>query len=109
MYEKPTNATISHSTRYKEPIRYISTNNPNSAYAQHILNHQHEYGPTDQTLHLLKTCTKGSIMNQWETFHILQLHDLNRLVQEQQPPVHNPLFKPGNPQQQYLDVGTPTQ
>ena len=42
------------SVRYKEHMGYIRTNSPNSAYAQHILNHQHEYGPPEQTLHLLK-------------------------------------------------------
>jgi hypothetical protein len=32
------------SVRYREHIRCIGTNSSNSAYAQHILNHQHEYG-----------------------------------------------------------------
>jgi len=75
---------------------------------QHILNHQHEYGPPEQTLHLLKSCTKGGIMNQWENFHILQLHDLNQLVQEQQVPEHNPLFHLSIPQLSYRDANTYT-
>ena len=32
--------------RHKEHVRYVRTNNPISAYAQHILNNQHEYGTT---------------------------------------------------------------
>jgi hypothetical protein len=36
--------------RYQDHIRYIKYNNPQSAYAQHILNNRHEYGP------LLKLC-----------------------------------------------------
>ena len=86
------------SVRYEEHIRYIRMNSPNSAYAQHILNHQHEYGPPEQTLHLLKSCTKGGIMNQWENFRILQLHNMNQLIQEQQIPEHNPLFRLSIPQ-----------
>ena len=35
--------------RYKEHIRYIKNNNPQSAYALHILNNQHEYGPIEKT------------------------------------------------------------
>jgi hypothetical protein len=32
-------------TRYIENCRYINTNDPKSAYAMHILNNKHEYGP----------------------------------------------------------------
>ena len=96
------------SVRYREHIGCTRTNSPNSAYAQHILNHQHEYGPPEQTLHLLKSCTKGSIMNQWKNFHILQWHDLNQLVQEQQVPDHNPLFRLSTPQPSHRDINTYT-
>ena len=46
---------ISHNLRqrYQEHIRYIRHNNPQSAYAQHILNNKHEYGPIDNTMSLL--------------------------------------------------------
>ena len=54
-------------TRYKEHIRYIRTNNPQSAYATHILQNRHEYGPKNETLQLLKACNKGTQMNCWET------------------------------------------
>ena len=37
--------------RYREHICYIINNNPQSAYTQHILRNQHEYGPL-QTLWL---------------------------------------------------------
>ena len=36
--------------RYKEHIRYIRYNNPNSAYAQHILCNQHEYGTMENLM-----------------------------------------------------------
>ena len=41
--------------RYKERIRYIKYNNPKSAYAQHILRNQHEYG----TVKNLRTLTQA--------------------------------------------------
>jgi len=42
--------------RHKEHISYIRTNNPQSAYAMHILQNRHEYGKIENTLQLLKTC-----------------------------------------------------
>jgi hypothetical protein len=53
--------------RHKENIRYISTNNPTSAYAVHMLNNKHECGTPAETLELLKPCNKGTRMNCWET------------------------------------------
>jgi hypothetical protein len=46
------------SLRFKEHARYIRHNNPQSAYALHILQHQHEYRAIDKTMTLLKTCEK---------------------------------------------------
>jgi len=39
---------------YQEPIKYIRHYEPQSAYAQHILNNKHEYGPINNTITLLK-------------------------------------------------------
>jgi hypothetical protein len=43
-------------TRHKEHIRYIKTNNPASAYATHILNNRHEYETANDTLKLIQPC-----------------------------------------------------
>ena len=40
--------------RYSEHIRYIKNNDPQSAYAQHILQNIHEYGTRTDTMSLLK-------------------------------------------------------
>ena len=40
--------------RYQEHIRYIEHNEPQLAYALHILNNKHEYGPINNTMTLLK-------------------------------------------------------
>jgi hypothetical protein len=78
--------------RYKEHIRYTLTNSPTSAYALHILNQCHYYGPPDNMLHLLKPCMKGNPMNCWESFYTQQLNHLNLLIDEQQPQEPNPLY-----------------
>jgi len=58
-------------TRHKEHTRYISTDNPISAYALHILNNRHQYGSAEETLELLKPCNKGTKINSWESFCML--------------------------------------
>jgi len=70
-------------TRHGEHTRYIRTNNPNSAYAMHILNNKHEYGTANETLKLLKPCNKGLKMNCWESFYIQLYCQRNRLIKEQ--------------------------
>jgi hypothetical protein len=41
-------------TRYKEHIRSIRCNKEDSAFAQHILNTGHQYGPVEQIIELIK-------------------------------------------------------
>ena len=41
----------------------ITTNNSNSAYALYNLNNRHEYGSMEDTMILLKTCTKRLKIN----------------------------------------------
>ena len=79
------------STRYKEHIRYIKNNNPQSGYALHILSNKHEFCP-QETIKLVKHCKKGKLMNTWETMFIQKYHGLGRLVAEQQKPDHSPLY-----------------
>jgi hypothetical protein len=80
-------------TCYKEHLRYIRYNNPNSAYAMHILNNRHDFGPKEETLKLLKPCTKGTRMNCWEALFIHIHHRHNILISEQQVTDTNPLFE----------------
>ena len=79
--------------RYKEHIIYIKTNNPQSAYALHILNNRHEYGPQEETMQMVKACKKGKHMNCWEAMYIQEYHKRGLLVTEQQPFEHNILFE----------------
>jgi hypothetical protein len=78
--------------RHKEHIRFIRQNQTISAYAMHILNNNHEYGPITETMRLLKHCKKSTTMNCWEDLFIQQYKE-DKLIREQQTPETNPLFK----------------
>ena len=46
--------------RHSEHTRYIRTNNPQSAYAEHILKNRHEYGSFHNTMKLIKPINRPS-------------------------------------------------
>ena len=77
---------------HREHTRYIRNSSPTSAYAAHILDNRHEFGPADQTLKLLKPCIKGTKMNCWEAFFMHIYHKHIILISEQQVTYTNPLF-----------------
>ena len=62
------------------------------AYANHIIQNKHEFGPAETTLKLLKQCKKGSHMNCWEQKYIQEYHRSGKLIMEQQTYEYNPLF-----------------
>jgi hypothetical protein len=78
---------------YKEHTRYIKNNNPQSAYALHILNNQHEYGPIEKTMTHLKPLKNTSLLTPYEQFFIQAFHKSGRLVSEQNPSERNPLLQ----------------
>ena len=80
-------------TRFKEHIRYIRSNNSTSAYAAHILENRHAYGPKEKTLQLLKTCRKGKHMDCWEALYTQVLRHKEVLIDEQLIGGSNPLFQ----------------
>jgi len=84
------------STRFKEHIRYIKYNNPQSAYAIHTLQNKHEYGPEKETLQLVKQCIKGTRMSCWENSYIQMHHIRGTLITEQQVNELNPLYSAAN-------------
>jgi len=49
-------------TRFQEHIRYIKTNSPQSAYAQHILHSQYKYGALAESMTLLKPLQHESML-----------------------------------------------
>jgi predicted GIY-YIG superfamily endonuclease len=79
--------------RYHEHIRYIRNNNPQSAYAQHILKHQHEYGPITDIMTLLKPEQKTSMLIPYEQLYIQTYHHNGHLIPEQSTGDINPLIQ----------------
>jgi hypothetical protein len=54
-------------TCYSKHTRYIRSNNPQSAYAQHILQQRHEYGSMQETMTLIHR-TKEDAWIQWNNY-----------------------------------------
>ena len=52
--------------RYREHIYYIRNNNPQSAYAQHILQNRYEYGAITDTMTPLKPIHEMSMQTPYE-------------------------------------------
>ena len=62
--------------RYKEHTRYIKYNDPQSAYALHILNNRYEYGTLTDTMKLVQHITNPTMLLPYEQFfiHSYRLH-----------------------------------
>ena len=78
--------------RYQEHICYIRNDNPQSAYAQHILNNKHKYGSITDTMTLLKPEHKTSMLIPYEQLFIQTYHRNGHLVTEQGLGEPNPYF-----------------
>jgi len=76
--------------RYQEHVRYIRHNDPQSAYAQLILNNKHEYSPINSAITLLKHISKASLLLPYEQLYI-QTHQ--QLISEQCTGEHNPIYR----------------
>jgi hypothetical protein len=79
--------------KYLEHIRYIKKNDPQSAYAQHILQNIHEYGSLKDTMSLLKPIHKTSMLIPYEQLLIQTFHQKGTLIPEQNRGEQNPLFQ----------------
>jgi hypothetical protein len=74
-------------------MRYIRTNNPQSAYVEHILKNIHEYGNLNNTMKLIKPINNPSKLIPYEQLIIQQFYHKGTLIPEQNCYDHNPLFK----------------
>ena len=79
--------------RYKEHIRYIKHNNPQSSYPLHILKNKHEYVSINDTLTLLKHITKPTLLIPFEQLYIHSYHYHKQLIAEQHTGEHNTLYQ----------------
>jgi len=78
--------------RCREHIRYIRNDDPQSAYAQHILRNQHEYGTVTDFMILLKPIHKTSWLIPYEQLFIQTYQYNSTLITEQNGGEQNPLF-----------------
>ena len=81
--------------RYQEHVRYIKNNDPESAFAQHILNNQHEYGTIEEIMKLHKPTNHTSMLIPYELFFIQSHHQHGQLISERNPGELNPLIQLG--------------
>jgi hypothetical protein len=79
--------------RYQEHIHYIRNNDPQSTYAQNILNKQHEYGTITDTMTLLKHEHKTSMLIPYEQLFIQTYYQNRHLITEQNIGEPSPLFQ----------------
>jgi hypothetical protein len=79
--------------RYKEHIRYIWNNDPQSAYATHIINNLHEFRDINDNMSILKQTNKGPYMNTLEQFYIQLFAYNNKLIPEQNTGDYSPIFR----------------
>ena len=77
--------------RFQEHMRYIK-NNPQSAYALHILQNQHAYGQMKSIMTLLKPLNNPNMLIPYE-YYIQTLNREGKLIPEQSPGEINPLFQ----------------
>jgi len=80
------------SIRFREHIRYINNNDPQSAYAQHTLQNIHEYTLTD-TMSQLKPISNNAKLIPYEQLFIQTFHQNGSLINEQSDTDPNPLFQ----------------
>ena len=78
---------------FQEHIRYIRHNNPQSAYALHILQNQHEYGPLNSAMTLLKPLNNPNLLLPYDQYYIQTLRHEGKLIPEQNPGETYPLFQ----------------
>lgn len=73
--------------------RYIGHNNPQSAYAQHILNNRHKYGPINNTVCLLKHINKTKVLLPYRQLYIQTHQHHKQLISEQSTGEHIPIYQ----------------
>jgi hypothetical protein len=78
--------------RYKEHIRDIKNNEPNSKYAQHILDTTHEYGQIQKIMKPLYIGKKGPLLHTYERFHIHEITKQKIQLNDNFTDIHNPIY-----------------
>jgi hypothetical protein len=78
--------------RYKEHIRDIENNEPNSKYAQHILDTTHEYGQIQKIVKPLYIGNRGPLPDTYERLHIYESTKQKIQLNNNFTDIHNPIY-----------------
>jgi phosphoribulokinase len=79
--------------KYKEHIRHIKHNEPQSAHALHILNNKHKYGHIKDTMTLLNHTDKLTLLIPYKQLYIQTYHHHKKLIPEQHINEHKLMFQ----------------
>jgi hypothetical protein len=80
-------------TRYKEHIQAIRSNNSNSGCSNHILNTGHTYGTITDTMDIIKTGRKGKHLNTLEKYYFCRISKDSLHKNDTQIDTYNPIFE----------------
>ena len=75
--------------RYREHFRDFKFGNGNSKFAQHLIEHKHSIGPTDQIMHTFHFENKGSMLDTLEKYHIYRITNLGIQINDRNTVVHD--------------------
>jgi hypothetical protein len=56
--------------RYKEHLKAVHNNQPDTGYSRHILDFGHTHGNIEKTLTILRKAKKGKFLNSLEKYYI---------------------------------------
>ena len=79
--------------RFQEHTHYIKHNEPQSGYALHVWNKEHEYGPINVNMSLLKHIDKPSLLTPYEQMYIQLFLYNNQRIAEQHPNEQNLMYQ----------------
>ena len=78
-------------TRFKEHTNSFIHNKPEkSTYANHLLNIHHAYNP--DSFKIIKIIQNSKLLDTWENIEIFKAYKTSKILNEQIPNIHNPLF-----------------
>jgi hypothetical protein len=84
---------ISLTARFREHTRYIKNNDPQSAYALHILENLYEYGTINGTMTLVQPVNNTAMLLPYEQLFIQNYHHKGKHIPEQHRGEPNPLLQ----------------
>jgi hypothetical protein len=76
--------------RFKEHIRYTTSDNQQSAYVIHIVHTAHEYALTETAVALIHSAEKGKRIITLESYYIQLFHQHNMIIRKQTQIEKNP-------------------